>query len=79
MTRYEGNKCREQIQGTWIKCEDRLPSERKEGIGTVSDRVIVELSDGNIAEDWLINGRWVVHCRKNGSAYPIRWKNGTYD
>lgn len=62
----------------WIECKNKLPPERKEGIGTVSDKVTVELSDGRIATDWLINGRWVIHCKTNGGAYPVRWKNGTH-
>ena len=58
----------------WIECEDMLPDEYIEGFGTYSDRVEVELSDGEITTDWLINGKWVVHCRKNGGAYPVRWR-----
>lgn len=40
----------------WIDCEKELPPQRVEGECTLSDRVTVELSDGRIAEDWLING-----------------------
>ena len=58
----------------WINCEDEMPKERQEGCGTVSDKVSVELSDGRIETDWLINGRWVIFCKQNGGAYPIRWK-----
>ena len=58
----------------WIDCEKELPPQKHEGIGKYSDRVAVELSDGRIAEDWLINGKWVVHCKNNGGAYPVRWK-----
>ena len=58
----------------WIECKTKLPSEHYEGIGTVSDRVIVELSDGRIETDWLINGKWVIFCKNNGGAYPVRWK-----
>lgn len=61
----------------WIECTIKLPPERFEGIGTVSDQVTVELSDGRIETDWLINGKWVVFCKNNGGAYPVRWrKNG---
>lgn len=57
----------------WHNCKIELPSEKQDGIGTVSDRVTVELSDGRIETDWLINGRWVVFCKNNGGAYPVRW------
>ena len=50
-----------------------MPPEKKEGVGTFSDMCIVELSDGTLSEDFLINGKWVVHCKKNGGAYPVRW------
>ena len=63
----------------WIDCEKELPPQRVEGECTLSDRVTVELSDGRIAEDWLINGKWVIYCKNNGSSYPVRWKNGTYN
>lgn len=58
----------------WIDCEDKLPPEKYEGEGSYSVRVKVELSDGRITEDWLINGKWVIHCKNNGGAYPVRWK-----
>lgn len=59
----------------WNECNKCLPHERKEGLGTVSEHVTVELSDGRIAKDWLINGKWVIHCKNNGGAYPVKWKN----
>lgn len=58
----------------WIECEVEMPPERHEGIGTVSEKVEVELSDGRMSKDWLLNGKWVVHCKNNGGAYPVRWK-----
>ena len=58
----------------WIDCKDRKPEERVEGCGTVSDRVRVLLTDGRIATDWLINGRWVIHCERESSIYPVKWK-----
>ena len=63
----------------WIDCDKEMPTERKKGIGTYSDRVEVELSDGRITTDWLINGKWVIHCKNNGGAYPMRWRIGTYN
>ena len=63
----------------WIDCDEEMPTELKEGIGTYSDRVEVELSDGRITTDWLINGKWVIHCKNNGGAYPVRWRIGTYN
>lgn len=53
---------------------DGLPPEKKVGQGTCSEMCIVQLSDGRLAEDWLINGKWVVHCKRNGGVYPVRWK-----
>lgn len=58
----------------WVDCEARLPEQKPKGLGTYSEKVTVELSDGRITEDWLINGKWVIHCKNNGGAYPIRWK-----
>ena len=58
----------------WIECKNQMPPERQEGCGMVSELVVVELTDGRIATDWLINGRWVIHCKNNGGAYPVRWK-----
>lgn len=58
----------------WNDCEKELPKEKQEGIGTYSPMVEVMLSNGEITEDWLINGKWVVHCRNNGGAYPIKWR-----
>ena len=58
----------------WKDCRKQMPLERIEGCGTVSDRVVVELSDGRITTDWLINGKWVIHCKTNGGAYPVKWK-----
>ena len=60
----------------WIDCEVSLPPQRAEGIGKCSQMVTVELSDGTISKDWLINDKWTIHCKKNGGAYPVRWKNG---
>ena len=61
--------------GNWVDCEDRLPEEFAEGTGTRSDEVEVLLSNEEISSDWLINGKWVVYCKKNGGAYPIKWRN----
>lgn len=58
----------------WTDCNDRLPKEVKEGIGTYSKEVEVLLSNGEISLDWLINGKWVIYCKKNGTAYPIKWR-----
>lgn len=62
----------------WIVCEDRMPDEENIGCGTTSKTVDVILSDGREAEDWLINGKWTIFCKKNGGAYPVKWreKNG---
>lgn len=58
----------------WIDCGTMLPEEEKEGIGTHSKEVEVMLSDGRMSSDWLINGKWVIHCKNNGGAYPVKWK-----
>lgn len=58
----------------WISCEERLPEEKKEGQCTVSELVEVELSDGTIDRDWLINGKWVMYCKFSCKVYPIRWR-----
>lgn len=59
----------------WIACDVSLPEQKKQGNGQCSEMVIVELTDGTIDHDWLINYEWVIHCKKNGGAYPVRWKN----
>lgn len=60
----------------WIDCDVSLPTQTQYGTGKYSKMVIVELSDGTTSKDWLINDKWTVHCKKNGGAYPIRWKYG---
>ena len=60
----------------WIDCETLLPEQKTQGNGKCSEMVIVELSDGTISKDWLINDKWTIYCKKNGGAYPVRWKNG---
>ncbi len=65
------------IEQEWIDCNISLPPQRAEGVGKCSQMVIVELSDGTISKDWLINDRWTIHCKKNGGAYPVRWKDGS--
>ena len=60
----------------WIDCEITLPHQEPKGNGRCSEMVLVELSDGTIDKDWLINYEWVIHCKKNGGAYPVRWKDG---
>lgn len=60
----------------WIDVTDRLPESRSEGKGTVSDVVEVLLTNGKITNDFLINGRWVWHCKlDNVGGYPIKWRN----
>lgn len=59
----------------WIKCEDRLPTEKKKGNGTYSDSVKVLLSNGKEDEDFLINSKWVWHCKlDNVGGYPVAWR-----
>ena len=59
----------------WIDCDVSLPPEHKEGNGTVSDNVRVILNTGKESEDYLINGRWVWHCKlDNVGGYPVKWK-----
>lgn len=58
----------------WIPCEKEMPLQKAEGMGRRSDIVDVVLSDGKITEDWLINDRWVIHCKTNGGAYPVKWR-----
>jgi len=62
----------------WIVCDDRMPEQVPRGNGRLSAMVEVELSDGTTSEDWLINDKWVIHCKTNGGAFPVRWrlKNG---
>ena len=58
----------------WIDCETQMPNETYDGSGSYSREVDVILSDGTQSTDWLINGKWVVHCRKNGGPYPVKWR-----
>lgn len=64
------------MEGEWIDCDVSLPQQEQYGIGKYSQMVVVELSDGTISKDWLINDKWTVHCKNNGGAYPVRWKDG---
>ena len=59
----------------WIKCTERMPTERKEGNGTCSENVKVLLNTGKEDTDFLINGKWVWHCRLDKiGGYPVAWK-----
>lgn len=58
----------------WISCKEKLPKERQEGIGTVSDTVEVLLDTGEEDEDWLINHKWVLHCKLDSGGYPVKWR-----
>lgn len=58
----------------WVNCDDKMPEEYSEGLGTTSRVVKVLLSDGREAEDWLINGKWTIFCKKNGGSYPVKWR-----
>lgn len=58
----------------WISCDERLPKETKQGQCTVSEMVEVELSDGTIDRDWLINGKWVMYCKNSCKVYPVKWR-----
>ncbi len=60
----------------WTDCTVALPPQKEQGNGRCSEMVTVELSDKTIDRDWLINYEWVIHCRKNGGAYPVRWRDG---
>jgi hypothetical protein len=59
----------------WVDCSVCLPVEKEEGQGSCSRAVEVILSDGTQSVDWLINGKWVVHCKKNGGPYPVKWRD----
>mgnify|MGYP006052993613 CR=1 FL=1 len=59
----------------WVGCDKVMPEEVKDGNGSRSKVVSVMLSDGTEDEDWLINGKWVIHCKKNGGAFPVKWRN----
>lgn len=59
----------------WVDCDKVMPEEKLEGSGSRSEMVSVMLSDGSKSEDWLINGKWVIHCKKNGGAFPVKWRN----
>ena len=58
----------------WLDCEKQLPKQKAEGSGRYSVIVDVILSDGTKSEDWLINDNWVIYCKKNGGAFPIKWR-----
>ena len=58
----------------WILCKDGLPDEETRGEATISKPCIVELTDGTVTEDWLINHRWVINCKDSGSPYPVKWR-----
>lgn len=60
----------------WIDCDVSLPPQKNEGAGRCSEMVVVELSDGTIAQDWLINDKWTIHCKKNGSATSALFRTG---
>lgn len=64
------------MKAKWVDCDVSLPAQKNEGCGKCSEMVVVELSDGSISKDWLINDKWTIHCKKNGGAYPVRWKYG---
>lgn len=58
----------------WILCKNRMPDEETRGEATISKPCIVELTDGTVTEDWLINHRWVINCKDSGSPYPVKWR-----
>ena len=59
----------------WISVEDRLPEQHHQNNGLVSHSVEVLLNTGEITDDFLINGRWVWHCKQdNVGGYPIKWR-----
>lgn len=62
------------MRNEWVLCEKEMPPQTEEGTGRKSEMVDVILSDGRSSEDWLINDRWVIHCKTNGGAYPVKWR-----
>ena len=62
------------MRNEWFFCEEEMPPQTEEGTGRKSEMVDVILSDGSSSEDWLINDRWVIHCKTNGGAYPVKWR-----
>lgn len=59
----------------WINCTDQMPKENNYGSGTKSNVVEVLLDNKNEDEDWLINGKWVMHCRIDSTGgYPVAWR-----
>lgn len=62
------------MRNEWVLCEKEMPPQVSVGSGKKSDMVAVMLSDGKVTEDWLINDRWVIHCKTNGGAYPVKWR-----
>lgn len=58
----------------WIDCDKEMPKEQKRGIGTYSERVDVILTNGELSEDWLINSKWVLHCKRDTNNYPVKWR-----
>lgn len=51
----------------WVDCSERLPDH--------GETVQVYLNNGKITDDFIINGRWVWHCKlDNIGGYPIKWR-----
>jgi len=68
-----------ECNSNWIDCDAQMPEQKPKGTGIYSEMVDVILSNGARSEDWLINDKWTIHCKKNGGAFPVMWryKNGT--
>lgn len=61
---------------TWISVTDAMPVEKN----NASRPVTVLLDNGEQAEDFTINGKWVFYCKTNpGMPHIVAWreKDGT--
>ena len=59
----------------WIKASDELPPQAGPDGAKASELVRVLLNTGEEAEDWLINGRWVLYCANNPDMpHVVAWR-----
>ena len=58
----------------WIDVSESMPATYPCDSGMKSDSVEVMLDTGKITDDYLLNGRWVWHCKSEGTGYPIKWR-----
>lgn len=52
-----------------------MPAEEEGYDCTYSPMVEVMLTTGKTDEDWTINGKWTLHCKKDTEGgYPVKWR-----